>query len=76
MKRGDTYGCEPDGRIHCAAKKKPGTDAGAVGGAGTRFREDGLKMGERSFQNKRILRNNLCLPACRILVYMRITLEI
>ena len=47
MKRGDTYGCESDGRIHCAAKKKPGTDAGAVGGAGTRFREDGLKMGER-----------------------------
>lgn len=23
-----------------------------------------------SFPNKRILRNNLCLPACRILVYM------
>ena len=26
---------------------------------------DGIKMGKRSFPNKRILRNNLCLPACK-----------
>ncbi len=35
-----------------------------------------VKMGERSFPNKRILRNNLCLPACRVLMYKRMTLEI
>ena len=34
------------------------------------------QMGKRSFPNKRILRNNLCLPACRILLYKRMTLEI
>ena len=26
-------------------------------------------MGKRSFPNKRILRNNLCLPASKILIY-------
>lgn len=34
------------------------------------------KQLKRSFPNKRILRNNLCLPACRILVYKKMTLEI
>ena len=29
-----------------------------------------------TYPDKRILRNNLCLPACRILLYKRITLEI
>ncbi len=33
-------------------------------------------MGKGSFPNKRILRNNLCLPACRILGYKRMALEI
>ena len=33
-------------------------------------------MGTRSFPNKRILRNNLCLPACRVLMYKKMTLEI
>ena len=28
------------------------------------------------FPKQRILRNNLCLPACRILVYKRMALEI
>lgn len=28
-----------------------------------------VKMGQGSFPNKRILRNNLCLPACKILIY-------
>ena len=28
------------------------------------FRQSHLKMGTRSFPNKRILRNNLCFPAC------------
>lgn len=27
-------------------------------------REIGLRLGHRSFPNKRILRNNLCFPAC------------
>jgi len=35
-----------------------------------------LQWGRESFPNKRILINNLCLPACRILMYKRITLEI
>ena len=41
--------------------------------AGTACREDGgvqtdnFQMGSRSFPNKRILRNNLCLPACKLL---------
>lgn len=26
-----------------------------------------FEMGKRSFPNKRILRNNLCLPACKLL---------
>ena len=34
------------------------------------------RLGFRSFPNKRILRNNLCLPACRILMYKRMALEI
>ena len=36
----------------------------------------GKAVGRGSFPNKRILRNNLCLPACRILVYKRMALEI
>ena len=35
-----------------------------------------FQMGAGSFPNKGILRNNLCLPACRILMYKRMTLEI
>ena len=34
------------------------------------------RVGIRSFPNKRILRNNLCLPACRVLMYKKMTLEI
>ena len=33
-------------------------------------------FGEWSFPNKRILRNKLCLPACRVLMYKKMTLEI
>ena len=36
----------------------------------------GVQVGVGSFPNKRILRNNLCLPACRILMCKRMTLEI
>ncbi|WP_040410726.1 helix-turn-helix domain-containing protein [Peptacetobacter hiranonis] len=32
-------------------------------------RQDYFKMGERSFPNKRILRNNLCLPACKNIIF-------
>ena len=35
-----------------------------------------MMMGLWSFPNKRILRNNLCLPACRVLMYKKMTLEI
>lgn len=42
---------------------------------GDNFTDDSI-MGSWSFPNKGILRNNLCLPACRILMYKRMTLEI
>lgn len=32
-----------------------------------RHRVGGQQVGEGSFPNKRILRNNLCLPACKLL---------
>ena len=52
------------------------SDTGAARSAHRRIEQDDLQMGKRSFPNKRILRNNLCLPACRILMYKRMALEI
>ena len=45
------------GRLHPG---RPGREAG-------NHRPGGLQMGDWSFPNKRILRNNLCLPACKLL---------
>ena len=39
--------------------------AGGAGDQAECSKADGIKMGKRSFPNKRILRNNLCLPACK-----------
>ena len=39
-------------------------------------RERNFRLFYGSFPNKRILRNSLCLLACRILMYKRMTLEI
>ena len=44
-----------------------GSFPAGAGGQGKRGAADHLKMGARSFPNKRILRNNLCLPACKLL---------
>ena len=45
-------------------------ERGVITPATVRQKEDGryeLISGHRSFPNKRILRNNLCLPACKLL---------
>ena len=43
------------------------SDTEAAGRRTGRDRQSCVKMGEWSFPNKRILRNNLCLPACKLL---------
>ena len=40
---------------------------GTAGHVARRLAPGHLQMGIRSFPNKRILRNNLCLPACKLL---------
>lgn len=51
-------------------------DAGGAGGKAEHLAAGGEQVGNGSFPNKRILRNNLCLPACRVLMYKKMTLEI
>lgn len=63
-------------RAFARFKKIKGNDVKAGCGQTGRFAKDSVKVGDRSFPNKRILRNNLCLPACRILMYKRMALEI
>lgn len=57
-------------------QREKGNDAADTGGAAVCDQTDRFPVGEWSFPNKRILRNNLCLPACRILMYKRMALEI
>ena len=63
-------------RIHPHFPQRAQPDPGAAGRSTGCHRGCRLQMGSRSFPNKRILRNNLCLPACRVLMYKKMTLEI
>ena len=64
------------GRKDSLPEKEKGMVSGRTGGEAGYIKAVGFKMGVGSFPNKGILRNNLCLPACRILMYKRMTLEI
>ena len=59
-----------------AAASRKKDYAGAVGSIYRGDQGVRLKMGNWSFPNKRILRNNLCLPACKNTEYKRTVLEI
>ena len=49
--------------IQC--KKEKQLITGRCGGQIRGEQADNLKVGDGSFPNKRILRNNLCFPACK-----------
>lgn len=65
-----------DGKIYRGVPQEKGDDPAGAGGPAACDEPGGIQVGKRSFPNKRILRNNLCLPACRILMYKRMALEI
>ena len=74
--RGRKDGPKQDRKTDRETATNAKSDTGAARSAHRRIEQDDLQMGKRSFPNKRILRNNLCLPACRILMYKRMALEI
>ena len=61
--RGAVYG-KSCGRSNSLLPPAGGADAGAAGRGDGRLRCGGEQVGTGSFPNKRILRNNLCFPAC------------
>ena len=59
--------CHADPRDYPHPADGTGADTGAAGGEAGGISPGGEQMGKGSFPNKRILRNNLCLPACKLL---------
>ena len=60
-------GCGNHGKTHRTAAQSAESDTAAAGRSAQRHQPRHFPMGTGSFPNKRILRNNLCLPACKLL---------